>query len=144
MVLGTPRRPSRMLVVVCWALVFSESGCSHKCTLCQQGLDSFNVKRKFFSSHQELTAPFPVPYDLPPELYGSKGETKSDPGLWKPLEAQRCLSLFGATLPRLAGLGTSLQSSDIEKHKELYLGLCLSVLTISEVITEMLKYLLNY
>ncbi|XP_040831107.1 tyrosyl-DNA phosphodiesterase 1 [Ochotona curzoniae] len=42
------------------------------------GLDSFNVKRKFFSSHQELTAPFPVPYDLPPELYGSKDR----PWIW--------------------------------------------------------------
>ncbi|KAJ8792138.1 hypothetical protein J1605_019989 [Eschrichtius robustus] len=40
----------------------------------KQGLDSFRVKQKFFSRSQEPTASFPVPYDLPPELYGSKGE----------------------------------------------------------------------
>ncbi|XP_057398017.1 tyrosyl-DNA phosphodiesterase 1-like isoform X2 [Balaenoptera acutorostrata] len=37
------------------------------------GLDSFRVKQKFFSRSQEPMASFPVPYDLPPELYGSKG-----------------------------------------------------------------------
>lgn len=42
------------------------------------GLDSFNVKQKFFSSHQEPAAAFPVPYDLPPELYGSKDR----PWIW--------------------------------------------------------------
>ncbi|KAB0354950.1 hypothetical protein FD755_022409, partial [Muntiacus reevesi] len=37
------------------------------------GLDSFKVKQKFFSgSSQEPTASFPVPYDLPPELYGDR------------------------------------------------------------------------
>lgn len=44
-------------------------------SVCLQGLDSFKVKQKFFSDNQEPTASFPVPYDLPPELYGSKGET---------------------------------------------------------------------
>ncbi|KAG8514371.1 Tyrosyl-DNA phosphodiesterase 1 [Galemys pyrenaicus] len=38
------------------------------------GLDSFQVKQKFFSGSQEPAASFPVPYDLPPELYGNKGE----------------------------------------------------------------------
>ncbi|CAH6848798.1 Tdp1 [Phodopus roborovskii] len=36
------------------------------------GLDSFRVKQKFFSSSCGPTASFPVPYDLPPELYGNK------------------------------------------------------------------------
>ncbi|VFV18198.1 tyrosyl-dna phosphodiesterase 1 [Lynx pardinus] len=36
------------------------------------GLDSFRVKQKFFSGSKEPTSSFPVPYDLPPELYGSK------------------------------------------------------------------------
>ncbi|KAH0502407.1 Tyrosyl-DNA phosphodiesterase 1 [Microtus ochrogaster] len=36
------------------------------------GLDTFNVKQKFFSSSCESMTSFPVPYDLPPELYGSK------------------------------------------------------------------------
>ncbi|KAF4017716.1 hypothetical protein G4228_008519, partial [Cervus hanglu yarkandensis] len=41
------------------------------------GLDSFKVKQKFFSgSSQEPAASFPVPYDLPPELYGDRGETQ--------------------------------------------------------------------
>lgn len=34
------------------------------------------MKPKFFSGSQEPAASFPVPYDLPPELYGSKGETR--------------------------------------------------------------------
>ncbi|KAM9202188.1 tyrosyl-DNA phosphodiesterase 1 isoform 1-T1 [Dugong dugon] len=42
------------------------------------GLDSFNVRPKFFSGSQEPTASFPVPYDLPPELYGSKDR----PWIW--------------------------------------------------------------
>nr|XP_008516745.1 PREDICTED: tyrosyl-DNA phosphodiesterase 1-like [Equus przewalskii] len=42
------------------------------------GLDSFKVKQKFFSDNQEPTASFPVPYDLPPELYGSKDR----PWIW--------------------------------------------------------------
>uniref|UniRef100_A0A8D1T378 Tyrosyl-DNA phosphodiesterase 1 n=1 Tax=Sus scrofa TaxID=9823 RepID=A0A8D1T378_PIG len=42
------------------------------------GLDSFRVKQKFFSGSQEPTASFPVPYDLPPELYGSKDR----PWIW--------------------------------------------------------------
>ncbi|XP_007942718.1 tyrosyl-DNA phosphodiesterase 1 [Orycteropus afer afer] len=42
------------------------------------GLDSFSVKPKFFASSQELTASFPVPYDLPPELYDSKDQ----PWIW--------------------------------------------------------------
>ncbi|XP_058423515.1 tyrosyl-DNA phosphodiesterase 1 isoform X1 [Diceros bicornis minor] len=42
------------------------------------GLDSFTVKQKFFSGNQEPTASFPVPYDLPPELYGSKDR----PWIW--------------------------------------------------------------
>ncbi|XP_012495858.1 PREDICTED: tyrosyl-DNA phosphodiesterase 1 [Propithecus coquereli] len=42
------------------------------------GLDSFKVKQKFFSSNQEPMATFPVPYDLPPELYGSKDR----PWIW--------------------------------------------------------------
>lgn len=72
------------------------------------------MKQKFFSRSQEPTASFPVPYDLPPELYGSKGETLVkenlgcvyesrnkqspgkaiglgspwEPGLWVALEAQ--------------------------------------------------------
>uniref|UniRef100_A0A452QT95 Tyrosyl-DNA phosphodiesterase 1 n=2 Tax=Ursus TaxID=9639 RepID=A0A452QT95_URSAM len=37
------------------------------------GLDSFKVKQKFFFGSKEPAAAFPVPYDLPPELYGSKG-----------------------------------------------------------------------
>jgi hypothetical protein len=41
-----------------------------------QGLDSFKVKQKFFSGNQESMPSFPVPYDLPPELYGSKGKTE--------------------------------------------------------------------
>ena len=45
--------------------------------MCLQGLDSFKVKQKFFSgSSQEPAASFPVPYDLPPELYGDRGETQ--------------------------------------------------------------------
>uniref|UniRef100_A0ABI7XG90 Tyrosyl-DNA phosphodiesterase 1 n=2 Tax=Felis catus TaxID=9685 RepID=A0ABI7XG90_FELCA len=40
------------------------------------GLDSFRVKQKFFSGSKEPTSSFPVPYDLPPELYGSKGRTQ--------------------------------------------------------------------
>ncbi|KAL4832686.1 hypothetical protein H8958_012627, partial [Nasalis larvatus] len=40
------------------------------------GLDNFKVKQKFFAGSQEPMATFPVPYDLPPELYGSKGETQ--------------------------------------------------------------------
>nr|XP_009004684.2 tyrosyl-DNA phosphodiesterase 1 isoform X2 [Callithrix jacchus]XP_009004685.2 tyrosyl-DNA phosphodiesterase 1 isoform X2 [Callithrix jacchus]XP_035118037.2 tyrosyl-DNA phosphodiesterase 1 isoform X2 [Callithrix jacchus]XP_035118038.2 tyrosyl-DNA phosphodiesterase 1 isoform X2 [Callithrix jacchus] len=40
------------------------------------GLDSFKVKQKFFAGSQEPMTTFPVPYDLPPELYGSKGETQ--------------------------------------------------------------------
>ncbi|GAB1297701.1 Tyrosyl-DNA phosphodiesterase 1 [Apodemus speciosus] len=36
------------------------------------GLDTFKVKQKFFSSSCEPMASFPVPYDLPPELYGSQ------------------------------------------------------------------------
>ncbi|CAO2587119.1 Tyrosyl-DNA phosphodiesterase 1, partial [Lemmus lemmus] len=42
------------------------------------GLDTFNVKQKFFSSNCEPTTSFPVPYDLPPELYGSKDR----PWIW--------------------------------------------------------------
>ncbi|XP_055291910.1 tyrosyl-DNA phosphodiesterase 1 isoform X3 [Moschus berezovskii] len=43
------------------------------------GLDSFKVKQKFFSgSSQEPTASFPVPYDLPPELYGDRDR----PWIW--------------------------------------------------------------
>lgn len=42
------------------------------------GLDSFRVKPKFFSGSQEPAASFPVPYDLPPELYGSKDR----PWIW--------------------------------------------------------------
>ncbi|XP_037688012.1 tyrosyl-DNA phosphodiesterase 1 [Choloepus didactylus] len=42
------------------------------------GLDSFNVKQKFFKGSQEPVASFPVPYDLPPELYGSKDR----PWIW--------------------------------------------------------------
>lgn len=42
------------------------------------GLDSFRVKQKFFSGSQEPAASFPVPYDLPPELYGSKDR----PWIW--------------------------------------------------------------
>ncbi|XP_008582055.1 PREDICTED: tyrosyl-DNA phosphodiesterase 1 [Galeopterus variegatus] len=42
------------------------------------GLDSFKVKQKFFSGSQEPMASFPVPYDLPPELYGSKDR----PWIW--------------------------------------------------------------
>ncbi|XP_038968275.1 tyrosyl-DNA phosphodiesterase 1 isoform X2 [Rattus norvegicus] len=42
------------------------------------GLDTFKVKQKFFSSSSEPMASFPVPYDLPPELYGSKDR----PWIW--------------------------------------------------------------
>ncbi|XP_054305849.2 tyrosyl-DNA phosphodiesterase 1 isoform X3 [Pongo pygmaeus] len=42
------------------------------------GLDSFKVKQKFFAGSQEPMATFPVPYDLPPELYGSKDR----PWIW--------------------------------------------------------------
>ncbi|XP_006839643.1 PREDICTED: tyrosyl-DNA phosphodiesterase 1 [Chrysochloris asiatica] len=42
------------------------------------GLESFTVKEKFFSGSQEPQASFPVPYDLPPELYGSKDR----PWIW--------------------------------------------------------------
>ncbi|XP_004837542.1 tyrosyl-DNA phosphodiesterase 1 [Heterocephalus glaber] len=42
------------------------------------GLASFKVKQKFSSGSQELAPPFPVPYDLPPELYGSKDR----PWIW--------------------------------------------------------------
>ncbi|XP_024087851.3 tyrosyl-DNA phosphodiesterase 1 isoform X3 [Pongo abelii] len=42
------------------------------------GLDSFKVKQKFFVGSQEPMATFPVPYDLPPELYGSKDR----PWIW--------------------------------------------------------------
>ncbi|XP_040598573.1 tyrosyl-DNA phosphodiesterase 1 isoform X2 [Mesocricetus auratus] len=42
------------------------------------GLDTFRVKQKFFSSSCEPAASFPVPYDLPPELYGSKDR----PWIW--------------------------------------------------------------
>ncbi|XP_041488976.1 tyrosyl-DNA phosphodiesterase 1 isoform X1 [Microtus oregoni] len=42
------------------------------------GLDTFNVKQKFFSSSCEPMTSFPVPYDLPPELYGSKDR----PWIW--------------------------------------------------------------
>ncbi|KAM6170919.1 tyrosyl-DNA phosphodiesterase 1 isoform 1-T1 [Erethizon dorsatum] len=42
------------------------------------GLDSFKVKQKFFSGSQGPTPAFPVPYDLPPELYGSKDR----PWIW--------------------------------------------------------------
>ncbi|KAK1337760.1 hypothetical protein QTO34_002394, partial [Cnephaeus nilssonii] len=38
------------------------------------GLDSFRVRQKVFSSSQEPAASFPVPCDLPPELYGSKDQ----------------------------------------------------------------------
>ncbi|XP_030658672.1 tyrosyl-DNA phosphodiesterase 1 isoform X3 [Nomascus leucogenys] len=82
------------------------------------GLDSFKVKQKFFAGSQEPMATFPVPYDLPPELYGSKGETQIkenhgwicirkteprrslwsqwDPGSWNPLEAQVCKGPFAS------------------------------------------------
>ncbi|XP_032143049.1 tyrosyl-DNA phosphodiesterase 1 [Sapajus apella] len=42
------------------------------------GLDSFKVKQKFFTCSQEPMTTFPVPYDLPPELYGSKDR----PWIW--------------------------------------------------------------
>ncbi|XP_053459848.1 tyrosyl-DNA phosphodiesterase 1 isoform X3 [Nycticebus coucang] len=42
------------------------------------GLESFKVKQKFFSSNKEPMATFPVPYDLPPELYGNKDR----PWIW--------------------------------------------------------------
>ncbi|XP_045679872.1 tyrosyl-DNA phosphodiesterase 1 [Phyllostomus hastatus] len=42
------------------------------------GLDSFRVKPRFFSGGQEPAASFPVPCDLPPELYGSKDR----PWIW--------------------------------------------------------------
>ncbi|XP_004394521.1 PREDICTED: tyrosyl-DNA phosphodiesterase 1 [Odobenus rosmarus divergens] len=42
------------------------------------GLDSFKVKQKFFSGSKEPAAAFPVPFDLPPELYGSKDR----PWIW--------------------------------------------------------------
>ncbi|XP_055449240.1 tyrosyl-DNA phosphodiesterase 1 isoform X2 [Psammomys obesus] len=42
------------------------------------GLDTFNVKQKFFSSSCEPAASFPVPYDLPPQLYGNKDR----PWIW--------------------------------------------------------------
>ncbi|XP_078191720.1 tyrosyl-DNA phosphodiesterase 1 isoform X1 [Callithrix jacchus] len=42
------------------------------------GLDSFKVKQKFFAGSQEPMTTFPVPYDLPPELYGSKDR----PWIW--------------------------------------------------------------
>ncbi|KAF7477085.1 hypothetical protein GHT09_011843 [Marmota monax] len=43
-----------------------------------RGLDSFKVKQKFFSGSRESTDLFPVPYDLPPEPYGSKDR----PWIW--------------------------------------------------------------
>ncbi|XP_029806228.1 tyrosyl-DNA phosphodiesterase 1 isoform X1 [Suricata suricatta] len=42
------------------------------------GLDSFKVTPKFFSGSKEPASSFPVPYDLPPELYGSKDR----PWIW--------------------------------------------------------------
>lgn len=44
------------------------------------------MKQKFFSGSQEPAASFPVPYDLPPELYGSRGETpeEGEPGVCVP------------------------------------------------------------
>ncbi|XP_006749534.1 tyrosyl-DNA phosphodiesterase 1-like [Leptonychotes weddellii] len=42
------------------------------------GLDSFKVKQKFFSGSKEPAAAFPIPFDLPPELYGSKDR----PWIW--------------------------------------------------------------
>lgn len=88
-------------------------GCTHRCPLCLQGLDSFKVKQKFFFGSKEPAAAFPVPYDLPPELYGSKGRThmKGDDGCcaqkkpsvsqwevgsWNTLEMQVCRGVFAA------------------------------------------------
>ncbi|KAM5339816.1 tyrosyl-DNA phosphodiesterase 1 [Glossophaga mutica] len=42
------------------------------------GLDSFRVKQRFFLGSQEPAASFPVPCDLPPELYGGKDR----PWIW--------------------------------------------------------------
>lgn len=60
-------------------------------SVCLQGLDSFKVKEKFFSGSKEPVAAFPVPFDLPPELYGSKGRThvKGDHGCYVWNSAQK-------------------------------------------------------
>lgn len=65
--------PKTWLLLEVW--LFQGIGEPSSIPLCLQGLDSFRVKPKFFSGSQEPAASFPVPYDLPPELYGSKGET---------------------------------------------------------------------
>lgn len=107
-------------------------------SVCLQGLDSFKVKQKFFSGSQDPTTAFPVPYDLPPELYGSKGETQTqgamggcivleanraqemllvsqwEPGswnLWKVRFAAFCLGHWSCS-PQLFGLETLWQSYD--------------------------------
>ncbi|KAM9071122.1 tyrosyl-DNA phosphodiesterase 1 [Sarcophilus harrisii] len=42
------------------------------------GMDTFKIKRKVFSEKQEPATSFPVPYDLPPEIYNSKDR----PWIW--------------------------------------------------------------
>lgn len=78
--------------------------------LCLQGLDSFRVKHKFFSGSQEPAASFPVPYDLPPELYGSKGEARvKGTWVWGPAETVS----GGAWSPR-GWLGEHLEARGVE------------------------------
>ncbi|XP_074091624.1 tyrosyl-DNA phosphodiesterase 1 isoform X2 [Macrotis lagotis] len=48
------------------------------CYLRPMGIDTFKVKRKVFSENREPTTSFPVPYDLPPEIYDSKDR----PWIW--------------------------------------------------------------
>lgn len=104
-------------------------------SVCLQGLDSFRVKPRFFSGGQEPAASFPVPCDLPPELYGSKGEAGRPAGGCRgrnrqcsgeagglsvagwPVEHSGSTGPFaappgatGAIVLKLAGLGTPLHS----------------------------------
>lgn len=68
------------------------------------------MKHKFFSGSQEPAASFPVPYDLPPELYGSKGEARvKGTWVWGPAETVS----GGAWSPR-GWLGEHLEARGVE------------------------------
>lgn len=88
------------------------------------------MKHKFFSGSQEPAASFPVPYDLPPELYGSKGEALVQ-GTWVWGPAQTVSEAAGSPgawcveAPLLPDWGPGAQFSAlivIEDHKAFVTG----------------------
>lgn len=93
------------------------------------------MKHKFFSGSQEPAASFPVPYDLPPELYSSKGEARGQgTWVWGPAETVSeepgspgawLVAAWRVEAPLLPDWGPGAQFSAltvIEDHKALITG----------------------